>query len=113
MNDVRAGSQKQGVAIGRRLGDIVAADDPVDAAAVFDDDILPEALAEFWCDDFGDESRGTTTRKRHDEVDGSVGIGRCLHVAEERDQDEHPAFAKQCLDEGRRAQTGSLQKEKA
>ncbi len=81
MDDVRVGDQQQRVAVGRRFGDELAADNPVGSAAVFDDDFLFNALAEFRAYDVRHHASGPPGRKRHDHMNRPVRVARCAGAA--------------------------------
>ena len=89
----RAGiAQKDGVTVGRTLGDRAAADRAAGAAAVVDHDRLAKRLAHLVGDDARDDGGAAAGRERHHQGDGTVGIilrgGRHAQAGGERDQRE-------------------------
>jgi hypothetical protein len=69
---------QQRVAIGRRLGDGIGADDAGGTArAIFDDEVLPDRLVELLHQNARDAIDRPARRKRHDDAHGARRIGLC------------------------------------
>ncbi len=87
---VRDGNDQERVAVGRRLGGEVGADDTAGAAAVIDEDLLAQSLAELIGDDAADHVVAAAGRERDDHADRAARIvvrGRCRRG--EQRQREH------------------------
>ena len=70
----RRQAHQQRVAVGRRLGDDVVADDGAGAGAVIDHHLLAELLGEFLRDDAADDVGAAARRRRHDQPDRAVRV---------------------------------------
>ena len=68
-------SSEDGVAVGRRLRDVLRRDQPARAGAVLDHDGAAEFFRELGADDAGDEIAGAARRVADDERDGAGRVG--------------------------------------
>jgi hypothetical protein len=78
------------VAVLRRIGDDLSANHATGAAAIVDDDLLAEPLAEMLRDDAGDDVVDAAGRERHDEPHRPVrGILRRSRGREHEQRDRN------------------------
>ncbi len=78
IDHVHRSRHQQRVAVGRRLGDGIGADDAGGTAgAIFDDEVLPDRLVELLHQNARDAIDRPARRKRHDDAHGARRIGLC------------------------------------
>ena len=86
----RVGRQQEGVAVGRRLGGGLGADHAAGTAAVLDDELLAEGLAQLFRPGPADQVGGAARRIGQDELDGLVGPA--LRLGRGRSRSRPPAL---------------------